>query len=70
MADFKNRSKFERESCELVYTFVVGESTDLRGPTHLVDDSIPLTVPSSSENVKPGDQPDLSNLDVTFLNIR
>ena len=70
LANFKNRSKFERESCELVYTFVVGGNTDPRGPTELVDDSIPLTVPSPSENVKPGDQPDLSNPDVTFLNIR
>ena len=67
LPDFKNRSKLERESCELVYTFVVGGNTDPRGPTELVDDSIPLTV---SEDEIPGDQHDLSNPDVTYLNIR
>jgi len=70
LPDFKNRTKLERESCQLVYTFVVGGSTDPKGPTELLDDSIPLTLPNPSENPKPGDQPDLSNPDVTFLNIR
>ena len=70
LPDFKNRSKLERESCQLVYTFVVGGSTDPTGPTELLDDFIPLTLPNPSENIKPGDQSDLSNPDVTFLNIR
>jgi len=64
LPDFKNRTKLERESCQLVYTFVVGGNTDPKGPTELLDDSIPLTLPNPSE------QPDLSNPDVTFLNIR
>ena len=55
LPDFKNRSKLERESCQLVYTFVVGGSTDPTGPTELLDDSIPLTLPNPSENIKPGD---------------
>jgi len=70
LPDFKNRTKLERESCQLVYTFVVGGNTDPKGPTELLDDSIPLTLPNPLENIKPGDQPDLSNPDVTFLNIR
>ena len=63
LPDFENRSKLERESCQLVYTFP-------KGPTELLDDYIPLTLPNHSENIKPGDQPDLSNPDVIFLNIR
>ena len=70
LPDFENLSKLERESCQLVYTFVVGGNTDPKGPTELLDDSIPLTLSNPSENINPGDQPDLSNPDVTFLNIR
>jgi len=64
--EFEAKSPEERESCQLIYTFIIGANRDPNGPTEIIDDSTQLLVKKPIETK----HEDINWPDTTLLNIR